>query len=142
MKIGNEKRSNLEKEKSYCRIFHSRLGKIPLRAIIQGISRYGGISVLVYCDLSGSFSGSLDGSLDSFSGFGIFIGGILGSLNFSLPSPPNVVPKRENNAECDEIGRSCPSQYAQPLGAKVPGSSLISPMNGSDSEGPGSILSL
>jgi len=60
---------------------------------------YGEISVLVCCD----FSGSLVGSWDSFSGFGIFIGGILGSLNFSLPSPPNFVPISENNGELTDI---------------------------------------
>jgi hypothetical protein len=41
-----------------------------------------------------------------------------GSAKFTRPSPPKVVPRRENNAWFWLIGNSCPLQSAHPFGAK------------------------
>ena len=54
-----------------------------------------------------------------------------GSPNVVRPSPPYVVPRIENSDELLDIASSCPSQSAQPRGAKLPPNMMISPMNGS-----------
>ena len=54
-----------------------------------------------------------------------------GSPKVVLPSPPYVVPRIENSAEFDAIDKSCPSQKAQPLGAKFPPNIMICAINGS-----------
>ena len=41
------------------------------------------------------------------------------------PSPPNVVPIRLKSVEYCEIGRSDPSQMAQPTGAKLKPTAMI-----------------
>ena len=53
-----------------------------------------------------------------------------GKANVVLPSPPYVVPSKENNGTFWLMGRSWPLQSAQPDGAKFPAKILISPMNG------------
>src|SRR5690349_5254907 len=55
-----------------------------------------------------------------------------GKPNVLLPSPPYVVPSNEKSAVFCEIGRSCPSQNAHPLGAKLNGKIRISATNWSD----------
>jgi len=57
---------------------------------------------------------------------------MLGSCVVVRPSPPKVVPMREKSAVFCEMGRSWPSQKAQPRGAKLPAKILISAMKGSD----------
>jgi hypothetical protein len=46
--------------------------------------------------------------------------------------PPNVVPISENSAVFCAIGRICPLQKAHPRGAKLYGTMIIIPRNGSD----------
>ena len=48
------------------------------------------------------------------------------------PLPPKVVPSSENSAVFCAIGRICPLQKAQPRGAKLYGTIIIIPRNGSD----------
>src|SRR5262245_489843 len=54
-----------------------------------------------------------------------------GSAKLTRPSPPNVVPSKENRAWFWLIGNSCPLHSAQPLGAKSKLIILISDRNGS-----------
>src|SRR5690348_13590022 len=54
----------------------------------------------------------------------------LGSAKVVRPSPPYVVPSSENSAWFWLMGRSCPLHIAQPLGAKLNDTILISPRNG------------
>src|SRR5262245_26124501 len=56
----------------------------------------------------------------------------LGSAKVWRPSPPYVVPSRENSAWFWLIGRSCPLQKAHPLGGNENDTILISDRNGSD----------
>src|ERR1044071_119533 len=55
-----------------------------------------------------------------------------GSANVDLPSPPYIVPRSENRAVFCEMGRSCPLQKAQPVGAKLKPNMRISATNGDD----------
>src|SRR5688572_29039849 len=54
-----------------------------------------------------------------------------GSAKFTRPSPPNVVPSRENRAWFWLIGNSCPLQSAQPFGANTKDITRISDRKGS-----------
>src|SRR5207302_6088131 len=56
----------------------------------------------------------------------------LGSPKFTLPSPPYVVPRIENNAWFWLMGNNWPLQKVQPLGGKFQLMIFISPKNGSD----------
>ena len=56
---------------------------------------------------------------------------MFGSAKLLLPSPPYVVPRSEKSAVFCEIGRSWPSQNAQPFGAKLNGKMRISATKGS-----------
>src|SRR5205085_11018411 len=56
---------------------------------------------------------------------------MLGRAKFDLPSPPYTVPRSENKAVFCERGKICPSQKAQPLGAKLNGKMRISARKGS-----------
>src|ERR1700681_4287604 len=53
----------------------------------------------------------------------------LGRAKLVFPSPPYVVPRRENRAVFWLMGKSCPSQVAQPMVAKFPAKILISATN-------------
>src|SRR3954462_4464664 len=53
-----------------------------------------------------------------------------GSAKVDCPSPPYVVPMRLNSVSFSEIDSSCPSQNAQPAGAKLPPNIRISPTYG------------
>src|SRR5688572_19981877 len=54
-----------------------------------------------------------------------------GRAKFTRPSPPNVVPSRENSAWFWLIGSSCPLHSAHPFGANPKLMILISLRNGS-----------
>jgi hypothetical protein len=54
-----------------------------------------------------------------------------GSAKFTRPSPPKVVPRRENSAWFWLIGNSCPLHSAQPFGANWKDIMRISERNGS-----------
>src|SRR5262245_24523667 len=53
-----------------------------------------------------------------------------GNPKLVVPLPPYCVPSSENSAWFCWIGSSCPLQNAQPVGAKLNDTILISPMNG------------
>jgi hypothetical protein len=52
-----------------------------------------------------------------------------GSAKVDFPSPPYMVPSKENKAVFCEIGISWPSQCAHPVGAKLNGKMRISATN-------------